>query len=674
MSSEYKFWKRGVSRRAFLKWSGAVGGATVASSTLVKYAPKALAAASSSEEMTGLPFGADTVATVKCGCGDVCGVYHVGNAYIKDGVIVYYDGCEEAENKGGLCPRGISAMQIIYHPDRVKYPMKRINEKGVAGKFERISWDEAYDAIAEKMVKAIREEGPHTVVFTGGHTMTRTTGAAQGRVRKMFGFENSRGPGMCWNNLQFGPMITMGDYYHYHAEDFHYSKLIVLWGHNKALAMPSEWRDGIMEAKQKYGAKLIVVDPRYTETAEKADLFLPVRPGTDAALALGMANVIITEGLYDPEFISKYTVGFEEYKELALQYPPEKVEEITWCPADRIRQAARWYATIKPAVLEFGRGGNYTAGNSGWLCSRGATCLIGLTGQVGVRGSGFSVENSSFSPSNTGFSAAPMGSINWTGDPLVPAVDHEKARPGSWGAVDKVYYNEPYGYRVLYSMDAFSENPEQDLLEKAYLELDFMVEENRFVTYGASQFADIVLPNALWTEQVMIYPEYTHLICTGPAVTPMFECKPSYLIMAELADKICEKLGIDLPPEEVFPWRTDEEIANALFTGKDLPLGGYPALNYQDFIKQPHGYRMPRYHNQEGFVPYHVDNDPTKDLYFPTPSGKIELVAGRLAEFELPTLPVHEEPDESPISTPELFEEYPFISNSRVHRHWGFLH
>ncbi|NTV47950.1 MAG: molybdopterin-dependent oxidoreductase, partial [Chlorobiales bacterium] len=463
--------------------------------------------------------------------------------------------------------------------------------------------------IAQKIVDAIKAEGPHTVNFPGGHSMTRTIGSARSRITGMFGFDSVGGPGLCWDNLMFGPMITLGDYYHAHVEDFLKSKLIVVWGHNKALAMPSEWSHAILKAKYENGAKIVVIDPRFTESAEKADLYLPVRPGTDAALALGIANVIITENLHDKEFIAKNTVGFEDYKELALQYTPEKVEQITWCPADRIRTLARWYATIKPAMLEFGRGGNFTAGNSGWLCSRGATCLIGLTGQVGVSGSGFSVENSSFSPSNTGFSAFPVASLARKGDPLVART--VKAPVGAWGAVDVLYNRKPYGYRVLYAVtEQVAKNPDQNALEKAFMQIPFVVVEQRFINWTGSRFADIILPNALWTEQAMMYGEYTHIVCTGPAVKPMFESKPSYLILAELGDKICQKLGLNLPAEEVFPWRTDESIINAMFTLKDMPLGGYPALNYKEAIQHPEGYRMPRYHNQAGFLPYHEDNDP----------------------------------------------------------------
>ena len=190
-----------------------------------------------------------------------------------------------------------------------------------------------------------------------------------------------------------------------------------------------------------------------------------------------------------------------------------------------------------------------------------------------------------------------------------------------WGQTDVLYDRKPYGYRVLYlRTDLVGKLADTNRLEKAMLQIPFVISEQRFINYTASRFADLVLPNALWTEQSMLYAEYTHMVATGPAVQPMFESKPTWLIAVELADKICEKLGLDLTKEEICPWRTDEEIVNQALNNKDLPLGGYPALNYQDAIKNPQGYRLTRYHNQEGFIPYHVDNDPEKDLYFPTRS------------------------------------------------------
>lgn len=673
-----------VTRRTFLRWAGAVSSMAVGV-PLLEHNPALATFLTETEASANLPFGADKVVPTICGSGDRCGMYHVGNAYTRNGEIVYYDGCKEANSKGGLCARGASAMQIIYHPDRVKYPMKRLSAKGEEGKFARISWDEAYDTIASKMAEAIKKDGPHTVAVGLGHVQSYVSDRSYTRFTKMFSLDEFGGPDGCWSDLQVGPWVTLGDFYHPHDDDFHHAKLVILWGHNKVVKMPTEWSHGVWEAKRKYGAKLIVVDPRFSETAEKADLYLPVRPGTDAALALGMAYVIITEGLQDDEFITKYTTGYEEFKQLALQYPPEKVEKITWCPADRIRTAARWYATTKPAMIDMGRGGSYSGGqgsNSGWMASRAAACLLGLCGQVGVQGSGFGVENGT-NPSGTGvWQQAPYG-MSWKGDPLISrAADAPKHRGGVWGQTDVFYDREPYGWNVLLThLGAASEFGDQNRAESALAKIPFIAYENRFMNYTASRFADIVVPSALWPEQAMLRSENDLMVCTGPAVKPMFESKPTYLFLAELAEKVCKKLEIDVPVEKIWPWKTDEEVINEMLTNPGLPLGGYPKLNYQEVIKHPEGIRLARYHNQEGFVAYkakyYVENpaDP-EEIYFPTVggTGKLELNSPWLNEkFGLPSLPIPDEPVESPVRTPEVYKEYPLISHTRVHRHWGFL-
>ena len=165
------------------------------------------------------------------------------------------------------------------------------------------------------------------------------------------------------------------------------------------------------------------------------------------------------------------------------------------------------------------------------------------------------------------------------------------------------------------------------------------------------------------------------MVVTGPAVPPMFECKPTWQICGEFAQALAKKLELDVTPEDVWPFKTDEDIINAMFQNEALPLGGYPALNYAEAIQHPEGYQLTQYHNQFDFIPYREDGDASKPFLFYTPSGKIEFKADWFAEkFNLPALPVHEEPTESPISTPELFEEYPLLAHTRVHPHWSFLH
>jgi anaerobic selenocysteine-containing dehydrogenase len=627
---------------------------------------------------TNLPYDADKVVPTICCCGDACGMNHLAQAYVKDDKIVHYDGCKEAPNKGALCARGASGLDIINDPNRIKYPMKRTNTKGEKGKFQRISSDESFDTIATGVAKAIEDVGPQAVNLQFVHTGDMACMAGSPAMASRFGFDTAMGPIGCWNDQIIGGWVTLGDYYHWHAADLHNSNLIVIWGENTALTKPSEWAE-IWEAKEKTGAKIIVVDPRFTETAEKADLYLPIRPGTDAALALGIANVIITEGLADEAFITKYTTGYEEYKELALQYPPEKVEEIAWCPADRIRTLARMYATTKPALIQMGRGGNYSAGmgsNSGWMASRGVSCLIGLCGQAGVSGSGYSCEASAPTP-HSGFFHFPMLSVLGpvAGQPLVERTEPKPI--GVWEGKERLYDRKPYGYEVFWThMNPAASHNDQDQACEAFANIPLFIMQNRLINWTASQFADLLLPSCTWVEKWVLRMDWEGLFVTAAAIEPMYESKPDTDIFRGAALAIARKLGLDLSDEEVFPFANHEAFIDAIVKAMA------PGFTAKEAAKHPEGVRPEEWYAvRKGFVPYKAKHyvedavDP-EDIYFPTQggTGKLEFSSPWLKEtLGLPELPVPDEPVESPLRTPEVWKEYPFISHTRVARFWQFL-
>lgn len=629
------------------------------------------------EKQTGLPYNADKAVPTICCCGDACGMNHLGQAYVKDGQIVYYDGCMEAPNKGALCARGAAGLDILNDPNRIKFPMKRTNAKGEKGEFTRISWDEALDTIATGVAKAIEDVGPQAVNLQFIHTGDMACLAGASTVTSRFGFDSSSGPIGCWNDQIIGGWVTLGDYYHCHAADLHNTRLIVIWGENSALTKPSEWAE-LREAREKHGAKIIVIDPRFTETAEKADLYLPLRPGTDAALALGMANVIITEGLVDEAFIAKYTTGYEEYKKLALQYTPEKVEEITWCPADRIRTAARLYATTKPALIQMGRGGNYSAGtgsNAGWLASRGVSCLIGLCGQAGVSGSGYSCEASA-PTAHSGFFHFPM--INFFGPGVgKPLIERTVPPPkGVWEGTERLYDRKPYGYEVFWThMNPAASSNDQNKACEAFAKIPLFIMQNRLINWTASQFADILLPSCTWMEKWVLRVDWEGLFVSEPAIEPMFESKPDVDIFRDVALAIAKKLGITATEQEIAPFN-HETLINTI-VGSIAP--GWTA---KEAAKHPEGVRPKEWYAlQEGFVPYkakyYVENpaDP-EEIYFPTQggTGRLEFNSPWLKErLGFPELPVQDEPMESPLRTPEVWKEYPFISHTRVARFWQFL-
>ncbi|MFC2047387.1 molybdopterin-dependent oxidoreductase, partial [Chloroflexota bacterium] len=290
-----------------------------------------------------------TTACSTCYCG--CGVL----AHVEDGTALIIKGDpEHPYSQGALCPRGYSALELLYHPNRLNYPMQRVGERG-EGKWQRISWDEALSTIANKLNKTKEQYGPEANSISAGAWMYGNTGITA-HFGSLIGTPN-------WVNLThicFGPMatatsVTIGYYAGINitetvSDEVLASSCILLWGANPRASAPYPVGEGIFDVKEK-GTKLIVVDPRLTDYAKEADIWLQIRPGTDDALALGMINVIINENLYDKKFVDEWCFGFEELKDRVNEYPPEKVSKITWIPESDIEKAARMFAITKPSCL-----------------------------------------------------------------------------------------------------------------------------------------------------------------------------------------------------------------------------------------------------------------------------------------------------------------------------------
>lgn len=739
-----------IGRRSFLKWAALTGGAAAAASNSIlnTCTPRAAHAQDESADMvanttdaletgsTGLPYGADKVVPTICGCGDACGMLHMGQAYVKDGSIVYYEGCPDAENKGHLCARGMSALSIINSPNRIKYPMRRTNEKGVEGEFERISWDEAYDLLVESIASAIEEEGPQTCSLTRYHWGNMTLRGAYDAFKRLWNFDGALGPSGCQNDLMLGPIITLGDIHHSLEEDPYESKLILMWGENDPAAKPSEWAFSYAKGVNEHNAYLIHVEPRISEGAEKADLYLPVRPGTDAYLALAMCNVIINEGLEDKDFIAQHTYGYDEFKELVMKYDPETVEKITWTPADRIRKAARLYATMKPAMICVGRGGNQAGSadsNAGWLMSRAITCLIGLTGNAGHKGDGFSMEASEAPRTSTQWhwpnaaatalhgstvkealiERAPVaqGDIN-SGETVM----NQAGQGGTWGGMERLYTRKPYGYRVWMgnSNPAGTSGGKADM-DNALKQIPLVVIMNRLAHWTASGYADLLIPICTWAEAYGWRLDWQWLVESKPAIDPMFESVSDYDFMRELSLRLADRLGIDR--SKAWPWETKEEYM-ALYTENECletELKKRVDEGYTEFegwledhscekvCANPHGMPNPFVQGLNDFIPYKAKYYPDlapegtdpEEIFFPTPAGgdypgdgKLLFKADWLPERTLgalPALPVPEEPCDSwyaegnPIESGNWEESdlvkagYDLVACGKAHKHWQFI-
>ena len=260
----------------------------------------------------------------------------------------------------------LALTQYMYHPDRITTPLKRVGARG-EGKFEPISWDEAFDTCESKLKDIRAQHGAESVIFVQG--TGRDIGGPISFLAYSYGSPNWVQLGLsghsCYTPRLGAMKAAVGDFTvldcsqflekRYEDPAYKYPKVIIVWAQGPVATCPDAFfGHWVIDCMKNGGSEIISVDPQYTWLTTRAKYHLPMRPGTDAALALGMMNVIINEGLYDKEFVEKWTFGFDKLKERVQQYPVQKVSEITWVPADLIVKAARLYATAKPAGIQWG--------------------------------------------------------------------------------------------------------------------------------------------------------------------------------------------------------------------------------------------------------------------------------------------------------------------------------
>jgi len=320
----------------------------------------------------------DKIIASNCrGCHGGCGVL----VYVRDGRIIKIEGDpDHPVNHGTMCSKGLAFIQLVYHPDRLKYPLKRAAAKG-EGKWQRITWDEALDTIADKLKQVKAEYGAESILL--GYGTGRNYESFLYRFSNLLGTPNVITAGhMCYGPRIAATSITCGrvpvcDY-------DNNPKCVMVWGNNVVWTHADEYcGENLMQALSR-GSKLIVIDPRLTYLAGRADIWLQLRPGTDTALALGMANVIVDEGLYDAEFVPQYIHGWDKFIERVREYPPDKVAQITWVPAEKIREAARLYALTKPACIQWGVAIEQTINSID--NNRILTDLMAITGNLDIPG------------------------------------------------------------------------------------------------------------------------------------------------------------------------------------------------------------------------------------------------------------------------------------------------
>ena len=601
------------------------------------------------------------------GCHDSCGVL----MYVKDGKLCKVEGDpDNPMNQGRLCMRCLALPEVVNHKDRILYPMKRAKEDRGKDKFERITWDEAYDIIVTELNKIKEKYGPEAVIFTQG--TGRDSQGPSGHLAYSFGSPNwfigFLSGAACYmprmsalSVVCGGPLVADCGQYRpdrYNNPEYVYPECMVIWGNNPIVANADGFFGHWVIDVKKHGAKLIVIDPRLTWLASKADIWLQIRPGTDDAMALGLLNVIINEDLYDHEWVDCWTYGFDALKERVQEYPVEEVAERCWVDADDIRAAARLYATSKPASVQWGVGIDHS--QNGVAAAHGILCLNAITGNIEKPGGQI------FMGSLYGV-VGPQWCGGWGYDLLTPEMQAKRLGVSKYPMYDfglliasseevlsAIEDGVPYPVRgaVMQANNAITcMGADSHRVLRALNSLDFVSCADLFMTPTIMACADVVLPVCTFPERIG-YTGYAGTAFTPivKAIEPLGETKSDWLMMMEL--------GKRFNPDTV-PWETEEEMYDDILKDANLT---YKELCEEGYVYPPYEYGKHEKGIFRGGQPG-----------FGTPTGRIELYSTQMASWGLDPLPFAQEPPESPISTPELFEEYPFVLTTGA-RHWNLFH
>jgi thiosulfate reductase/polysulfide reductase chain A len=590
-----------------------------------------------------------------CGlCHPRCGMLlHIEN----DRVVKITGDPDHPISRGVLCERGRLMLDHIYHPQRLNYPMKRIGEKG-QGQWQRLTWEQALDEVAQKLAGLREQHGGETLTFT--HGTKRTYHWDCRRFFNLFGSPNTCGvnnicmcPSYATEYATYGGMVM--------GSEVMGAKCIVLWGSNASNSSPIYLYPQIVKAR-KNGAKLIVIDPRRIKEAEMADLWLQIRPGTDLAMLLGWLRLIIAEDLYDHDFVTKWTVGFEELKAAVEEYTPKKVSGITMVPAELIIQAARMYANAGSAVIPFGVGLDKQGVNS-TQCARARAILRAITGNLEIPGGEiFStagdigkihdwehLEVNDTLPQSQRVKQLGADRYPFFGFPGWERnlAANKKLPPGSVGAPEAWHSSLAHAREVFntiitgkpYPVTAaitLANNPLMAFANtKRVLEalqaLQLYVVMDYYLTPSAAM-ADYVFPASTTVEQPEMWLTGGFCLACPQGIEPLYQRRNSY--------DFYRGLGLRLGQAEHWPWETVEQVYDYCLE----PVG----LSFNQLVDQYgiFGKREYRRYEQSGFG---------------TPSGKVELKSSIFEELGAAPLPQYHEPAWSPVSTPELAEEYPLI-------------
>lgn len=579
----------------------------------------------------------------------VCRICHGGCGallFVKGGKLVRIKPDPDAPfNCGQMCIKGLSTPEMMYHPSRLLTPLKRIGDRG-SNQWKKIGWDTALDEIAEKLNNIRTESGPESIAIgqgTGRHHFTHVI-----RFANTLGTPNWYEPGLA--NC-FIPRITVSHltYGGFVAADYYgkvIPKTILFWGHNPVVTGPDGELSFPVKKALKAGSFGITIDPRKSETAKRCKMWLPIRPGTDAALALAMAHVIINEGIYDGKFVEKWTIGFNRLKAHVSDFTPAWAEAITWIPAGDIVETAKRYALEKPSVIEWGVAIEHTPNSLQTV--RAISLLRGLTGNIDIPG-GDILGMNIVRPYPVLREKLQKGMVKKRigGEQFKLLGGFRALLPSAHipGVFKAMRTGEPYPVKALLN---FGSNPLVTVANsrevyQSLLNLDLLVVTDMFMTPTAA-VADYVLPAAFWPEvnQTIELPFVAeNAVFAQQKVVQVGLCRQDEEIMIDLAKRL-NLPGSDESLEDILNYRLE-------------PLGiSFQDLKKKRFIFPAHEYRK---FEKKGFR---------------TPSKKVEFYSKSLERLGYEPLPTYKEPPESPVKQPETAKIFPYILTTGSRRNEFF--
>lgn len=558
---------------------------------------------------------------------------------------------------GATCRLAESAKEIVYSKHRLRYPMKRRGAKGDFA-FERISWDQALDEIAERLLHSQKEHGPEAAaIYTGRGSFDQAmcdllqprdiavTSASS--LLFPYGSPHTMGVGaLCYVAFaMIAPHVTMGGMYHYMYPDLVHAQMVLIWGTNPMVGSPAYKKKALAKARSN-GARFVVIDPVRTETVDEFGAeWLPLRPGTDGALALALNNEIIRNSWYDHEFVAEWTYGFASFADYVKIFTPDYAAAITGMPAEKIRRLAYDIAHTRGVAPVMYTGLEYS--NSGTQNIRAIFVLLALAGHIDQPGGlCFRMSDYRFPINSSGLldNPAPEKAL---GKEQFPIYYNYRKESHAIALPDSVLKEDPYKVRalLLFGTSLATSWPQSEVWRRTLAGLDFLVVVDRQLS-ADSAYADIVLPATTMFE-INSYVTYGPLFrLRERVIDPVGEARSDFFIQTALA----ERLGYG----HLFP-QTEEDMLSFALEGSGFSL---EQVRAQGGIAERQSKAMEYRKWEKGLL------RPDGSTGFDTPTGKLEIFSTVLQDYGYETLPKYQEPRESPQSSPDLARRFPLVFNS----------